>query len=73
MPYYLYAVKPFAQLEKLAEFSVFRDASTHAKALRAQRPTGGDAARIKVVFAEDPLAAEDLLLQVRDAPPDGDD
>jgi hypothetical protein len=26
-----------------------------------------------VMFADTPLAAEDLLLQVREAPPDGDD
>jgi hypothetical protein len=40
-----------------------------AKALRAEGP----AARIKVIFADNPLAAEDLMLQVRAAPPDGDD
>lgn len=72
MPYYVYTVKPFAQLEKLAEFSAFKEASAHAKALRAGRPAG-PSARIKVIFADSPLAAEDLMLQVREAPPDGDD
>jgi hypothetical protein len=70
MPYYVYAVKPLAQLEKLAEFPAFRQASAHAKSLRAG---GRPGERIKVMFADTPLAAEDLLLQVRDAPPDGDD
>jgi hypothetical protein len=72
MPYYVFAVKPFAQLEKLAEFTAFKEASAHAKTLRAVQP--GDAqARIKVMFADSPLAAEDLLLQVREAGPSGDD
>ncbi len=72
MPYYVYAVKPFAQLEKLAEFAVFQEASVHAKSLRAARG-GRPGERIKVMFADNPLAAEDMLLQVREAPPDGDD
>lgn len=72
MPYYVYAVKPFAQLEKLAEFDAFKDASAHAKALR-QAPQVDTATRIKVMFADTPLAAEDLLLQVRPPGPSGDE
>ena len=72
MPYYVYAVKPMAQLERLAQFDAFKEASTHAKSLRAAQ-SGGPQARIKVMFADNELAAEDLLLQVREAPPDGDD
>jgi hypothetical protein len=72
MPYYVYAVKPFAQLERLAEFAAFKDASAHAKTLRAAQASD-DKSRIKVMFADSPLAAEDLLLQVRDAGPSGDD
>jgi hypothetical protein len=72
MPYYVYAIKPMAQLEKLAEFATFKEASTQAKALRAGQREG-PSARIKVMFADSPLAAEDLMLQVREAPPDGDD
>ena len=72
MPYYVYAVKPFAQLEKLAEYPAFKDASAHAKALR-QQPQATAATRIKVMFADTPLAAEDLLLQVREAGPSGDE
>lgn len=72
MPYYVYAIKPFAQLERLAEFPVFKDASVHAKWLRVSH-AGHSGERIKVMFADNPLAAEDMLLQVREAPPDGDD
>jgi hypothetical protein len=72
MPYYIYRVKPFAQLEKLSEFEAFNDASAHAKALRA----GGGAAssgKIKVMFADDEMQAEELLCQVRVAGPRGDE
>jgi hypothetical protein len=72
MPYYVFAVKPFAQLEKLAEFDAFKDASVHAKALRVA-PSADPKTRIKVMFADNPLAAEDLLLQVREAGPSGDE
>lgn len=72
MPYYVFAVRPFAQLERLAEFDAFNAASAHAKALRAAQPAG-DTARIKVIFAENALAAQDLLLQVRQAAPAGDE
>ncbi|MDP1533501.1 MAG: hypothetical protein Q8N44_14550 [Rubrivivax sp.] len=70
MPYYVYAVKAFAQLEKLAEFDTFAPASAHAKSLRT---TAAGSVRIKVMFADNPLAAEDLLLQVRQPGPSGDE
>jgi hypothetical protein len=71
MPYYIFRVKPFAQLEKLEEHRVFRDASLRAKALRADQ--GRDAPPIKVIYAETQQQAEDLLCQVRDPAPLGDD
>lgn len=72
MPYYVFAVKPFAPLDKLAEFDTFSAASKQAKALRAAQPAGVPT-RIKVMFADTQIAAEDLLLQVREAGPTGDD
>ncbi len=71
MPYFLYRVKPFAQLEALGQFPTFPEASREAKARRAAEP--GAPRRVRVVFADDALAAEDLLLQVRERPPGGDD
>lgn len=76
MPYYVYRVRPFAQLDPLAEFSAFADASRHAKSLRAA--DAGDTratreGRIKVIFAETPTQAEDLLCQIREPGPAGDD
>lgn len=71
MPYYIYRVKPFGQLEKLAEFPAFKDASARAKALRAAEPLAPG--RVKVMFADDERLAEDLLCQLRDPAPSGDD
>lgn len=69
MPYYVFAIKGFGQLDKLGECHAFREASALAKALRAQP----DAPRIKVMFGETQLAAEDALLQLREPAPPGDD
>jgi dihydrodipicolinate synthase/N-acetylneuraminate lyase len=72
MPYFVFDIRAFAQFEKVAEFSSFKDASAHAKALRAARRESPDA-RIKVMFGETQQAAEDLLMQVREPGPTGDD
>ncbi|MDR3370520.1 hypothetical protein [Rhodoferax sp.] len=72
MPYYLYLIKPFMQLEKLSEFGSFSEASTAAKALRAQQPPGVTD-KVKVMFADNERLAEDLLCQVRTPGPRGDD
>jgi hypothetical protein len=76
MPYFVFAVRPFAQLECLGEHAAFRDASAMAKSLRAARAAPGVAAageQIRVMFAATAEAAEDLLLQVREPPPPGDE
>lgn len=72
MPYYIYRVLPMAQLEKLTEFDAFKEASTHAKTLRAAQGAGVPG-KIKVMFAENEQQAEDLLCQIRDPGPIGDD
>ena len=75
MPYYLYRVTqvgPVKQLEKITEFGFFKHASAEAKRLRqaSDLPAG---TLVKVIFAENELQAEDLLGQVREAGPSGDD
>jgi len=72
MPYFVYRVGPLAMLQKIAEFDAFRDASAHAKALRAS-DTSATAGRVKVMFAANEQLAEDLLCQVREPTPAGDD
>lgn len=71
MPYFIYRVKPFGQLEQLSAFETFPEASKHAKMLRLTLATPTE--KVKVIFADDPLHAEDLLCQVRTAGPKGDD
>jgi len=72
MPYYLYRIGPFGQLHKLDEFDSFKLASARAKAMRsaAEAPRHS---RIKVMFAANEQLAEELLCQVREAPPPGDE
>ena len=72
MPYYVFAVRPFAQLEQLGAYEGFKEASAQVKALRAA-PRADEAVSWRVMFADSATAAEDLLLQVRDPRPAGDD
>lgn len=73
MPYFVFAVRGFGMLDKLAEFASFREASQHAKQLRSERAADPAAPRIKLIFGETQTAAEDALLQVREPGPSGDD
>lgn len=72
MPYFIYRIKPFMQLEKLCEFDNFKEASAKAKTLRTTQATDR-ADKIKVMFADNELQAEELLCQPRVAGPRGDD
>lgn len=72
MPYYIYRVKPFGQLDKLEEHGAFAVASSQAKTLRATLPAGSTD-KVKVIFAENELQAEDLLCQIREPGPSGDE
>jgi hypothetical protein len=69
MPYFVYRVLPFAQLEQLGSHASFSQASSQAKAVRAE----GGPGQVKVMFAEDALQAEDLLCQIRTPGPAGDE
>lgn len=60
MPYYVFKVFAFQQLERVAEFPAFPAASAHAKSLR-QDPEVASKCAIKVMFADTPEAAEALL------------
>jgi hypothetical protein len=70
MPYYVFRVQPFAMPERLAECPVFSEASALAKSLRPEQAAN---VRIRVMFADNAEAAEDLLLAPRDRAPAGDD
>jgi hypothetical protein len=72
MPYFVFSVKPFGQMHKLADFAAFKDASAHAKALRSAQASAAQE-KIKVMFAENEDLAIELLCQVREPGPIGDD
>lgn len=70
MPYYVYKIDnyPVRRLELLASFDNFKAASADAKTRRnAMQLANGQL--VKVMYAESELEAEDLLSQVREAPP----
>lgn len=71
MPYYVFSVRPYAQIKQLAEFAVFKEASVHAKSLRMSESAADT--KIKIMFADNPQLAEDLLCQVREPGPSGDE
>ena len=75
MPYYLYKVleTPILRLEKIESHDSFKEASARAKALRRDLALAEGCA-VKTIFADNELLAEDILSQVREAPPEpGDD
>jgi hypothetical protein len=72
MPYFLYKVFALHRLEKVAQFDAFPEASMQAKRLRKEAGLAADC-RVKVIFAENELAAETLLTEVRESRPRFDD
>jgi hypothetical protein len=74
MPYFIYKLLegPVRTIEPLGEFARYSEAGKFAKARRAELTR--EACAIRVVFAENALAAEEALLNPREAPPRvGDD
>lgn len=72
MPYYVYRIangpsKLVKQLELIKEFENFKEAKNFAKDLRAEQ-AADDTANIKVIFADNVLAAEELLQEKRETP-----
>ena len=75
MPYYIYKVLefPILQLEKIEQHDVYRVAADRSKTLRRELALS-EQCKVKMIFAENELNAEDLLSQVREPAPElGDD
>jgi hypothetical protein len=74
MPYYIYKIGPLSILEKQGQAESFKAAKAAANELRkGLDPKAGQV--IKMIFADNELAAEDILSQPRelDASLAGDD
>lgn len=72
MPYFIYKINagPTAlikNLEKLAEYDDYKSAKNQARELRAAQQAG-DTTTFKVIFADNALAAEEQLMEHREAP-----
>jgi hypothetical protein len=74
MPYFVYKIGPLNILDKQGQVDSFKEAKTLANTLRkALDPMSG--VRIKMIFADNELQAEDTLSQPRELDPSlaGDD
>ena len=72
MPYFVYRITDSAaglvkQLELLGTFENYREAKLLTKETRSNMD-GSEAAQIKVMFADNELAAEEQLQEKRDKP-----
>lgn len=71
MPYYVYQIQEgttnlIKNLEKLADFETYKDAKNRARELRPSLVN--DKTQVKVIFADNALQAEELLMEKRDEP-----
>lgn len=70
MPYYVFKVETaelaiLKQLELIKTFEKFKEAKLFARKVRAEQAEG-DVAEIKVMFADNQLAAEEMLMEARE-------
>jgi len=72
MPYYVYKIETaelamLKQLDLIKTFEKFKEAKNFARDIRAEQAET-DVAEVKVMFAENQLAAEEMLMEKRDKP-----
>ena len=75
MPYYIYKIFefPMKRVEKIEQHDVYKLGADRSKSLRKELALA-ERCNVKMVFAENELQAEELLLQVREPQPElGDD
>ncbi|HUX90416.1 MAG TPA: hypothetical protein VMV48_06960 [Gallionellaceae bacterium] len=75
MPYYIYKIFefPMKRVEKIEQHDVYRQGADRSKLLRKELALT-EQCNVKMIFAENELQAEDLLMQVREPLPElGDD
>lgn len=72
MPYYVYRIENsemslLKQLDFVQEFESFKEAKKFAKSQRMEQAES-DSATIKVIFADNKLHAEEMLMEKREQP-----
>lgn len=72
MPYYVFRIEEaelaiLKQLDLIKDFESFKEAKNFAREQRAEQAEG-DTATIKVMFADNQLAAEEMLMEKREQP-----
>lgn len=75
MPYYVYKVFefPMKRVEKIEQHDIYKHGADRSKALRKELALT-EQCNVKMIFAENELQAEELLMQVREPAPElGDD
>ena len=75
MPYYIYKIFefPMKRVEKIEQHEVYKLGAERSKSLRKELALT-EQCNVKMIFAENELQAEDLLMQVREPLPElGDD
>jgi len=75
MPYYIYKLFefPMKRVEKIEQHEVYKQAADRSKLLRKELALS-EQCNVKMIFAENELQAEELLMQVREPAPElGDD
>ena len=75
MPYYIYKIYefPMKRVEKIEQHNVYKHGAERSKLLRREIALS-EQCNVKMIFAENELQAEELLMQVREPAPElGDD
>ena len=72
MPYFIYRIETDKKVQMIESHPKYREAKERAKGLRAEK-AADDPATIRIIFAQNALEAERLLLTPREAPVEGDD
>jgi hypothetical protein len=75
MPYYIYKIFdfPMKRLEKIERHDAYKQGSERSKILRRELALS-EQCNVRMVFADNELHAEELLMQVREPLPElGDD
>ncbi len=72
MPYYLYSITADKEPELLQAFDGYRQAKQAATAMRVELPAGENRL-VRIIFAQDPSEAVELLKTKRERQPSEDD